>query len=121
MKVIVSLIWALIIGTFFVESFRFQHVVKRAPHVAHVQMNSEETESGFSAYLKDTTVDVGKVMVSTPALRCGGSNGVSPLPTSGCLFSCRRLAMTSADGVSTKVGDVIGDDKAVVVFLRHLG
>jgi len=63
--------------------------------------NEDHEQENFTEYLKRTTKYVQGNMVAPPLLR--------------------NLEMTSASGAKKAIGDIVGDDLSVVVFLRHLG
>lgn len=66
------------------------------------KLDSEDHEQeNFVDYLKRTTKNVQGNMVAPTLLR--------------------NLEMTSASGTKKAIGDIIGEDLSVVVFLRHLG
>lgn len=50
---------------------------------------------------------------TTEAVTIGGKTVTAKL--------LKSFSLTNADGGKTKVGDLTGQDKSVVVFLRHLG
>ena len=61
----------------------------------------EIPQSEFKEYLSYSTKKVGKKVVAVGDLR--------------------GLVLLDADGVQRSVGEITGDDKSIVVFLRHLG